>query len=113
MPVERLDTGVEGAVLGDGGPGVAVGLDAGQAGRGGEGVAGERGLVGDDGADRQGCLDRVRGVGGDDDGAGDFLAAGGGCGGFGLEGRERVGELFQHEGEDRGGGEVGLGFGGG
>ena len=38
VPVERLDTGVEGAVLGDGGPGVPVGLDAGQAWRGGEGA---------------------------------------------------------------------------
>ena len=70
------DAGMEGAVLGDGGPGVAVGLDAGEAGRGCEGVAGEGGLVGDGGADRQGCLDRVRGVGGDDHGAGDFVAAG-------------------------------------
>ena len=49
---------------------------------------------------------------GEDHGAGDFVAAGGGGGGFGFEGRERVGELFKHEGEDGGGGEVGLGFGG-
>ena len=49
---------------------------------------------------------------GDDHGAGDFLAAGVGGGGFGFEGRESVGELLEHEGEDGGDGEVCLGFGG-
>ena len=38
---ERRDAGMEGAVLGDGGAGVTVGLEAGQAGGGGEGAAGE------------------------------------------------------------------------
>ena len=91
---QRRDTGVEGAVLGDGGAGVPVGLEAGQAGGGGEGAAGERGR-GDGGADRQGCFDRLRGVDGEDHGAGDVLAAGGCCGGFGLERRERVGGAVQ------------------
>jgi hypothetical protein len=81
------DAGTERAVLGDGGPGVAVRLDAGEAGRGCEGIAGEGGLVGDGGADRQGCRDRVRGVGGDDHGTGNFVAAGVEGGGGGFEGR--------------------------
>jgi hypothetical protein len=109
---ESRDAGTEGSVLGDGGAGVTARLEAGEAGGGCEGGAGEAGLVGDGGADRQGCLDRVGGMGGDDHGAGDFLAAGVGGGGFDFEGWERVGELFQHEGEEGGGGEVCLGFGG-
>ena len=106
------DAGTEGAVLGDGGPGVTVRLEAGETGRGCEGVARERGLVGDGGADREGCLDRVCRVRGDDHGAGDFVAERVGGGGLGFEGRESVDELIQHEGEDVGGGEVCLGFGG-
>ena len=48
-----------------------------------------------------------------DHGAGDFVAAGVGGGGFGFEGRERVGELLRHEGEEGGGGEVRVGLGDG
>jgi hypothetical protein len=106
------DAGTEGAVLGDGGPGVTVRLEAGEAGRGCEGVAGERGLVGDGGADRQGCLDRVCRVRSDDHGAGDFVAEGVGGGGLVFDGWESGSELLQHEGEDGGGGEVCVGFGG-